>query len=126
MRRELGTELPLVQLVSDDEAHDPLVTDAGLDAIVAYADGIGPSKRRIEDENGQPVPGGLVARAHARGLVVHPYTFRADAVPEAYDDVEAELRRFVVEYGVDGFFTDHPDRAVALFGGPQRVRPCTR
>jgi glycerophosphoryl diester phosphodiesterase len=54
----------------------------------------------------------LVADAHAAGLLVHPYTLRRDALPEGFGDFEALLRFFLVDQGVDGVFTDHPDLAV--------------
>lgn len=54
----------------------------------------------------------LVKLAHARGLVVHPYTFRADEVPPAYDSLREELARFYYFYDVDGVFTDRPDITV--------------
>lgn len=111
LRFALGTRLPLIQLVGSGAAFDPLVTPEGLAAVAGYADGIGPSKRRIEKAPGQPVDdNALVREAHARGLLVHPYTFRADELSPGDPDLEAELRRFVFNYGVDGFFTDHPDR----------------
>jgi glycerophosphoryl diester phosphodiesterase len=115
MRFVLGTELPLVQLISGGAEQDPLVTPEGIEFIATYADGIGPSKDRIEDEGGNSVDNNaLVRMAHAQGLLVHPYTFRADALPPAYDDFEAELRRFYFQYGVDGLFTDHPNLAVEV------------
>jgi len=111
LRLTLGTRLPLIQLIGGGPAFDSLVTPEGLKGIAAYADGIGPSKSRIEKTAGVPVDGNaLVANAHAQGLLVHPYTFRADQLPPGDPDLEAELRRFVFTYGVDGFFTDHPDR----------------
>jgi len=114
MRTELGTDLPLIQLISSSDQQDELVTEAGLDRISKYANGIGPSKGRIASENGQNAAGStLVDQAHARGLVVHPYTFRADAVPDSYQSFEAEVRRFFEDYGIDGLFTDHPDRAIS-------------
>ena len=69
-----------------------------MDDVVTYADGIGPDKRRIEDDNGRPVNGGaLVEWAHARGLLVHPYTFRAESVFLGHKDqtLEQELRRLL-------------------------------
>lgn len=111
LRFALGTRLPLIQLIGGGATFDPLVTPAGLKGIAEYANGIGPSKRRIEKAPGQPVDGNaLVREAHARGLVVHPYTFRADELFPGDPDLETEVRRFVFTYGVDGFFTDHPDR----------------
>ena len=109
LRFELGTGLPLVQLIgSRGEPYNAMVTEKGLDEIATYAQGIGPSKVRIEANPD------LVQWAHARGLVVHPYTFRADALPKSgqYQTLEEELRQFYLVYDVDGLFTDFPDRAV--------------
>lgn len=116
LRFELGTELPLVQLIGSRGAtYNAMVTEEGLDEIATYADGIGPSKVRIETNPD------LVQWAHARGLVVHPYTFRADALPKSgqYQTFEEELHQFYVVYDVDGLFTDFPDRVVRFlrFGG---------
>jgi len=49
------------------------------------------------------VTAGLVREAHAAGLAVYVFTV----------DEEAELRRFL-ELGVDGIFTNHPDRLRAI------------
>jgi glycerophosphoryl diester phosphodiesterase len=115
LRFSLGTDLPLVQLISDSSEQDPLVTPEGIEFIATYADGIGPSKSRIEDGDGNSVEdNALVRMAHAQGLRVHPYTFRADALPPAYDDFQEELRRFYFQYGVDGLFTDQPNLAVEV------------
>ncbi|HYW92446.1 MAG TPA: glycerophosphodiester phosphodiesterase family protein [Gammaproteobacteria bacterium] len=111
MRESLGTKLRLVQLVSDAAS----VTPGGLDTVAAYADAIGPDRRLIDPDDAGDAPGPrLVQDAHARGLLVHPYTFRADAVDPRYADFESELRRFCFEFGVDGVFSDHPDRATAV------------
>ena len=121
MRFGLGTDLPLVQLISGSSGFDWLVTEEGLDDIATYSNGIGPSKRRIEDADGNSIDkNALVKGAHARGLVVHPYTFRADSLPDKYRNLEQELRRFYFTYGVDGLFTDHADRAVRV------VKPAER
>ena len=116
-----------------------LTTNAGLDEVRSYADGIGPWKPYINttaavdingdgvvgDENGDgridesdrrlTNPTDLVARAHARGLVVHPYTFRSERRRLAFDygdnPVEEYLRFY--ELGVDGVFSDFADDAFA-------------
>lgn len=118
MRSTLGTRLRLVQLISSDPVYDPLVTPQGLDEIATYANGIGPSKLRIEDEHGHSVNNNMLVRlAHARNLVVHPYTFRADQLTAAYASLKQELRRFYFHYGVDGLFIDQADIAVELLDG---------
>ena len=66
-------------------------------------------------------PTELIKEAHARGLPVHGWTFRAENqfLPSelargtglaAKGDMAAQLRAFL-EAGMDGFFTDHPDLA---------------
>ncbi|MBP8129466.1 MAG: glycerophosphodiester phosphodiesterase [Candidatus Hydrogenedentes bacterium] len=111
LRNEMGLRAPQVFLMGDDEGSRWLTAE-GLAEIAGFANGIGPDKQCIEKDPG------LVERAHAHGLVVHPYTIRADAVPRAYANVEAELRRFYFDYGVDSLFTDFPDKAVAVLRRP--------
>ncbi len=115
-----------------------MLTPAGLAAIKAYADGIGPWKPYIvpvkgtydaagkmvdlnndgvvnyNDTISQPATS-VVADAHKAGLVVHPYTFRNEAKRLAFDyrgDPKAEYLQFY-RLGVDGVFTDFTDTAVA-------------
>jgi glycerophosphoryl diester phosphodiesterase len=78
-----------------------------VEAIARYAQAIGPAKQLATAE--------LVDAAHAAGLAVHPYTFRAERrfLPDDAPDLAAELRRYF-ELGVDGVFTDHPDVAAGL------------
>lgn len=115
-----------------------MLTPAGLAAIKAYADGIGPWKPyivpvkgsfdtagKMYDLNGDGVVNyndtisqpatSVVADAHKAGLVVHPYTFRNEAKRLAFDykgDPKAEYLQFY-RLGVDGLFTDFTDTAVA-------------
>ncbi len=56
----------------------------------------------------------LVKIAHDLKLEVHPYAFRADALPDYATSLEDLLRIFLEQAGVDGLFTDHPDRAAAF------------
>ena len=114
-------------------------TDAGLEEIGEYADGIGPWKRyivstaavdlngdgRVGDENGDGLtneadrktlpPTDLVQRAHARGLAVHPYTFRDEQRRLASDYEGNPVNEYLqfYELGVDGLFSDFPDTAFA-------------
>jgi glycerophosphoryl diester phosphodiesterase len=119
LREELGTQLPLIQLIaapprSGDDPHAALVTDEGLGRIAEYAQGIGPALNRIVtglDSSGQPVLSELVALAHRHGLAVHPYTFRADALPSGAASFDGLMELFLVRAGADGLFTDFPDRS---------------
>jgi glycerophosphoryl diester phosphodiesterase len=107
------TTMRLVRLL--DARSDP--SPAALATIAEYADGIGPEKSLVQPLGpaGELLePTGLIAAAHALGLLVHPWTFRADApyLQAAYaGDAAAELRRFA-SLGADGVFTDFPDVAV--------------
>jgi glycerophosphoryl diester phosphodiesterase len=106
--RAAGSKLPQVLLLGDDELAARWLDDDGLAAARAFADGIGPAKGLLMRDPG------LVSRAHATGLVVHPYTFRADDLPPGVESFEAELERFLVDLGVDGLFTDFPDRVASF------------
>jgi glycerophosphoryl diester phosphodiesterase len=122
LRGELGWKGRLVQLIG--EGNDPpnatdyarLRTAAGLAEVAKVADGIGPNLRHVV--SGLTAAGAqltdLVRDAHALGLEVHPYTFRADALPPGAGSFDDLLRVFLVQAGVDGVFTDHPDKAVAF------------
>ncbi len=114
MRFDLKTDLPLVQLISGGREYDAMVTSAGLAEVATYANGIGPTKRRIEDSHGNVINDNfLVEEAHRLGLLVHPYTFRAEAMflPTCDTSMVQEVERFLYGYGVDGLFTDHTDLA---------------
>lgn len=129
------TDVRLIQLVSDsggppdrpDLSYADMMTAAGLVVVARYADGIGPAKDMVIARNADGSLGastGLVARAHAARLQVHPWTFRREnyflplnfrsgADPRTPGDLAAEMRAFIVE-GVDGLFTDNPAVASGL------------
>jgi glycerophosphoryl diester phosphodiesterase len=93
-------------------------TNAGLDEIKTYADAIGPWKVYIiptEGGGGGAVhpPTDLIARAHARGLLVHTWTFRDDAFPTGYPGGPVEEYLAFYRLGIDGVFSDFPDTAFA-------------
>lgn len=92
--RALDPSLPLIQLV-------PLVPgptrDAVLDDIASYAVGFGAIATTVDAS--------LVAAAHARCLAVHPYTV----------DDPAQMAALLAA-GVDGLFTNTPDRLEATLG----------
>ncbi|RMI05011.1 MAG: glycerophosphodiester phosphodiesterase [Calditrichaeota bacterium] len=124
LREEMGCELPLIQLIDEEGGEEAprvdyayLRTPEGLAEIAAYAEGIGPYLGQIltgVTADGQPRITTLVADAHAAGLLVHPYTFRADELPPGVPDFDTLLRWFLHHIHVDGLFTDHPDRAVRV------------
>jgi glycerophosphoryl diester phosphodiesterase len=124
------TDVRLLQLIAAEGApadapetsYAHMATPAGLRAIAAYADAIGPDKnllisRTQIDEHGEPTS--LVADAHAAGLLVIPWTFRPENYflpanlrvgedPRANGRAEEEISRFL-RLGIDGLFTDDPE-----------------
>ena len=121
------TPLPLIQLIAEnswgeDSAvdYDYLRSASGLDEIASYADGIGPWVAHIyqgKDASGAPRVSSLVEQAQARGLLVHPYTLRSDDLPADMADFNELLDLLLRDQGVDGVFTDFPDRVVEYLGG---------
>ena len=123
----------LVQLVQEeggpadlpDISYANMLTEGGVRAIASYADAIGPQKSLVIPigENGQlDEPTKLVEWAHAAGLLVHPWTFRAENYflpgdlrrgdsPIARGDLAAEIHAFI-DAGIDGLFSDQPGLAV--------------
>jgi glycerophosphoryl diester phosphodiesterase len=101
-------------------------TDEGLGEVKTYADGIGPWKVYIVPTAGGGggavfPPTDLVARAHARGLLVHTWTFRDDAFPTGYPGGPIEEYLAFYRLGIDGVFSDFPGTAFAareIFRGP--------
>ncbi len=122
LRRELGYQGRLVQLIGDKgdadsgTDYDHLRTREGLEAVARVADGIGPALHHIVTaaRGAPPSISRLVRDAHDLKLEVHPYTIRADALPDYAATLDDLLRLFVVQAGVDGVFTDHPDRVVSF------------
>jgi glycerophosphoryl diester phosphodiesterase len=102
--RERQVTLPLVLLVGDgDAAAAEWLSDAGLRRVTTFAAGIGPAKSLLLRD---PT---LTPRAHALGLTVTPYTFRA-AGSGPGQDVGEEMAHFLYDLQVDALFTDNPDR----------------
>ncbi|HEY1969168.1 MAG TPA: glycerophosphodiester phosphodiesterase family protein [Pseudonocardia sp.] len=107
-----GLRVPLVQLI---EAHGrpadggpgyrEMITPVGLKDVAGYASAIGPDKTLAS--------AALVDNAHAVGLAVHPWTFRAEPRfrPAEVPDLVSELADYFGR-GVDAVFTDHTDAAV--------------
>lgn len=110
------------ELAKDPRTVADLVTPAGLKWIAGFAQGIGPTMDLIlpRDAAGRlGAPTTLVRDAHARGLLLHPYTarnensflpadYRKGTDPAAYGDAFGAFRAYF-EQGIDGIFTDNPD-----------------
>lgn len=125
LRQDLGVSWPLVQLIADCSWHeaeadfDFLRTAAGLDAIATWAEAIGPALHHLVEvqADGKLASTGLAEAARARGLAVHAYTLRADALPPGAPDHDTLLRWLRDELGLDAIFTDFPGRARQVLGG---------
>ncbi len=130
IRTELGYRGKLIQLLGEygpgRAAIDYLFlkTRRGLEKLAQVADGIGPSIKLVVTgrRSGRFRITKLVKNAHDFQLEVHPYTFRADLLPKYAPSLEELFRIFLVEAGVDGVFTDHPDRGAAFLRGRNRTR----
>ncbi len=134
------TKAPLVQLMAKDGGpfdldkagvtYASMATAAGLKEISTYASGVGPEKTLIlprEANNKSLSPTSFVTDAHGAGLVVHPWTFRAENyfLTEDYrrgksadptylaqhGNLIAEIQAFMA-VNVDGVFSDFPGIAV--------------
>ena len=122
------TKVPLIQLMDAEggpadgaqPSYAAMITPEGLQAVAAYAAGIGPAKVMAVKADGTVTP--LVADAHAAGLKVHPWTFRAENFflpsglrgginPAGHGRLGEEISRHLAA-GVDGFFTDFPYQGV--------------
>lgn len=137
------TSVRLVQLIDakgqpadyvangDPRSYTDLLSMSSLRALRRAVDGIGVNKTllipRAPDGHALP-PTDLVGRAHAAGLIVHAWTFRAENTflstelrlgsPDEPDYerrhglLQVELRTFLA-LGVDGVFCDYPAAAIA-------------
>lgn len=100
--RRMSVELPGIPRVFLTAA-DTDVTDARLQALAAFATGIAPEKSVIARHPD------MVARAHALGLTVTAWTFRADE-RTSYPNVRDEMAHFLYSVGIDALFTNDPDQ----------------
>nr|XP_021181015.2 uncharacterized protein LOC110369785 [Helicoverpa armigera] len=128
---------PFDQIVSGTGVtYGDMATPDGLKEVAKYAYAVGPDKSYIiprDANNNLGEVTSFVSDAHAAGLKVHPYTFRAENnfLPEEYNsdvttnknsaigNLAAEVQAYF-DAGIDGLFSDQPDI-------PVRTRSsCTR
>ena len=120
-------------VAGDTRLFSDLLTSTGLDFVKTYADAVGPWKPYLVktvndnvDRNGDGVVNlndrrvdgstGVIEMAHAKGLLVHTWTFRNDASGYGFADPQAEMA-YYMKLGVDGLFTDFPGTGVAALKG---------
>ena len=111
------TSLRLVQLLAAGPRAAERTDARALADVAGYARAIGADKDLVipRDSAGNLLaPSSLVADAHAAGLLVHVWTFRAEAafLPANIPDAATEYAVFYAT-GLDGVFSDQPDLAVA-------------
>ncbi len=119
-----GISVNLIQLIGDPDAYPWMFELDGMDKLAYFADGVGPSNRLVVEYSSTKDDikiTELVARAHAAGMQVHPYTYRSDfdQVPDYADDFEDLLDIHYFRADVDGLFTDFPDKAVNFLSAKQ-------
>ncbi len=100
--RRVAADLPTVPRVFLT-SRDADVSDERLKALAAFATGIAPEKVVIARHPD------MVARAHAAGLTVTSWTFRADE-KTSYPNVRDEMAHYLYTWGIDALFTNNPDQ----------------
>jgi glycerophosphoryl diester phosphodiesterase len=119
-----------VMLVAQGAAPVDVTSAAGIKAIAAFAEGLGPEWPLVVPivDGGLAPATSLVADAHAAGLAVHPWTVRAEnaflppklrkgTAPADHGDVDA-VYKALFDTGIDGLFSDFPGLAVKARGNP--------
>ena len=125
------TKVRLIQLMTGkggpadgaEPSYAAMATSEGFETVARYAWGIGVNKDWIAKEPD------LVARAHAAGLKVHLWTFRAENFflgkpyrrgldPRGHGDIAGEIGA-ALSLGVDGAFSDFPLEARLAFDAHQ-------
>lgn len=92
--------VPVVLLINSAEGFE---TAEKIKAWKGIVQGFGPAKAIVLKNPD------FVKWAHAEGMSVTPYTFRASD-PGSFKDVTAEMSHYLYTLGVDALFTDNPDK----------------
>lgn len=97
---------------------DYLMDPKNMKEVAKYATGMGPSLDMVIDgkksKKGAIVVTDLVKNAHANGIMVHPYTIRADKLPAYCNNVDELFKAILIDADADGVFTDFPDLGSAF------------
>ncbi|RWR02741.1 glycerophosphodiester phosphodiesterase [[Pantoea] beijingensis] len=127
---KMGMDLKLVQLVAEtdwDETqekqngkwinynYDWMFKPGAMKTLSQYVDGIGPDYHMLIAPGSTPDHIKLTTmaqEAHQNKLQVHPYTVRADQLPDFATNVNQVYDALYNKAGVEGLFTDFPDKAV--------------
>ncbi len=123
IKNTLNSSLRLIQLIGNntwnesDDDYNLMLTRQGVKNISSYAVGVGPYlqllyQASVANNNIQPTIFNQFVREN--NLFMHPYTFRADAVPLAFEDFSEMVIWFSDTLKVDGMFTDFVDKTVNL------------
>ncbi len=115
IRHELGYDGKLVMLIGDnawqesDTDYNWIMSDEGIAEVAKVADGMGPWIPQLLKPDsiaaGKPVAQPWLRKAQEAGLIIHPYTFRADALPAGLSAQQVLLLLTNIA-NVDGLFTD--------------------
>lgn len=112
---ELNDDIPLIQLVwyspSQEDSERlvewrgttpgaPDITDKHFQTVADYAVGLGSNYRY---EGGQVIDEAFIRQAQDNGLAVHIYTVN-----------DTDHMQQLIDWGVNGLFTDYPDRLIEL------------
>jgi glycerophosphoryl diester phosphodiesterase len=100
--RRVAKELPSIPRVFLT-SNDADVADARLRELATFATGIAPEKVVIARHPE------MVKAAHAAGLTVTSWTFRADE-KTSFPSVRDEMAHFLYTLGIDALFTNNPDQ----------------
>lgn len=121
MRETLKCDLAMVQLIGDNSWEETpgvdymaMRTPGGMDEVARFADQVGAWINHIvidPDDGSVPEITKLVEWAHERNMGIIPYTLKADDLPSYAKTFDDLLDLFLARIGVDGIFTDFPDRA---------------
>ena len=114
LREELGAEVKLIQLLAENSwnetptNYDKLKTQEGIEELSRYVQGIGPWLGHVTRyEGGKPTTEltPWIETAKQQGLLIHPYTYRTDALPPGIS-ADQLLMLIIKKWQFDGLFTD--------------------